>query len=278
MEARPVKEPASDPEGLGPTPPSANGSPPTRSPGISLPGPSAPLALPEPAEARRLRAAYTEIATLTGSLAHEIRNPLSTMRMNLDLLAEDFRDSDELKHRRALQKIERVRRESHRLEGILEDFLRFVRVRDLRREPTDLNAVVEEVRDFLEGDGLALGVVSRPSYDPRLNAVPLDADLFKQALFNLIRNAHNAMPSGGELMLVTRFGPTEAVLEVIDTGVGIPPEVASKVFDSFVSFRPGGSGLGLPTARKIVEAHGGTIALESEPGKGTKFTIRLPSR
>ena len=246
--------------------------------GMALPGPIASLALPEPDDARRLRAAYQEIATLTGSLAHEIRNPLSTMRMNLDLLAEEFRGQDELRFRRSLQKIERVRKESHRLEGILEDFLRFVRVRDLRRAPADLNGVVEEVRDFFEGEGLARGVRSRASYDPSLTSVPLNIDLFKQALFNLIRNAHNAMPDGGELLLVTRAEPNRAVLEIVDTGVGMAPEVAARAFDAFASFRPGGSGLGLPTTRKIVEAHGGAIEPESVPGKGTKFTIRLPLR
>jgi signal transduction histidine kinase len=84
------------------------------------------------------------------------------------------------------------------------------------------------------------------------------------------------MPGGGELILRTRREGDRAVLDVIDTGVGIPPGMQDEVFDAFVSTRPGGSGLGLPTTRKIVEAHGGTIGLESEPGRGTKFTIRLP--
>lgn len=227
---------------------------------------------------RRLRAAYAEIAALAGGLAHEIRNPLSTIQMNLGLLAEDFALAEGDRERRALRKIERVRKECHRLQGILEDFLRFVRVQDLRAEPTDLNAVVEEVRDFCEGEGLALGVVSRAAYDPALPRVPLDVDLFKQALFNLVRNAQLAMPGGGELILTTRRQGPWAVLSIIDTGVGVPPELREKIFDAFVSTRPGGSGLGLPTTRKIVEAHGGTIGLESEVGKGSKFTIRLPIR
>lgn len=225
---------------------------------------------------RRLRAAYSEIAVLAGGLAHEIRNPLSTMQMNLGLLAEDFQQPEDDRDRRALKKIDRVRKECHRLQGILEDFLRFVRVQDLRAATADLNAVVEEVRDFCEGEGLAQGIVSRAAYDPTLPPIPLDVDLFKQALFNLIRNAQIAMPDGGDLILTTRCDGDSAVLDITDTGVGIPPEIQSKIFDAFVSTRPGGSGLGLPTTRKIVEAHGGTIALESEVGKGTKFTIRLP--
>lgn len=225
---------------------------------------------------RQLRAAYAEIATLAGGLAHEIRNPLSTMRMNLDLLAEDFQNPQNPRERRALQKIDRVRNESHRLQGLLEDFLRFVRLNDLRTRSADLNAVVEEVRDFCEGQGVAQNILSRASYDPNLPPVPLDIDLFKQALLNLILNAQHAMPNGGEIILSTRREPDLAVLEIIDTGCGIPPDQAEKVFEPFFSTQPGGSGLGLPTARKIVEAHGGSIAVESLPGRGSKFTIKLP--
>jgi signal transduction histidine kinase len=226
----------------------------------------------------RLRAAYSEIAQLAGGLAHEIRNPLSTMRMNLDLLAEEFADDPEDSPRtgRIRRKLDRVRKESHRLETILEEFLRFARAQEPRRSPADLNAVVEEVRDFCEGQGVAQGIVSRTHFDPGLPRVPLDADLFKQALLNLMLNAQHAMPEGGELILTTRREGPWAVLDVTDTGVGIPPELQGRVFDAFVSTRSGGSGLGLPTTRKIVEAHGGAIALESEPGRGTRFTVRLP--
>src|SRR5580704_11529241 len=98
----------------------------------------------------RLRAQYTEIAQLAGGLAHEIRNPLSTMRLNLDLLAEDFENPETTRDKRVLQKIDRLRRETERLQDILEDFLRFARVQELRREPADLNAVVDDLRDFCE--------------------------------------------------------------------------------------------------------------------------------
>jgi signal transduction histidine kinase len=107
--------------------------------------------------------------------------------------------------------------------------------------------------------------------------VRLDVDMFKQALFNLIRNAQHAMPDGGELILTTRREGAFAVLDVVDTGCGIPVELRGRIFEPFFSTRPAGTGLGLPTVRKIVEAHGGSIGLESEIGKGSKFTIRLPA-
>ncbi len=231
-----------------------------------------------PDAVRRLRAQCLEVSALAGGLAHEIRNPLSTMRLNLDLLAEDFADAEDPREQRALRKIDRLRVESHRLENILEDFLRFVRAQEPRRRPTDLNGVVEEVRDFCEAMGLESGIVTRSHYDPDLPPLPLDAELFKQALLNLIRNAQIAMPDGGELIIQTHRDANDAVLEVIDTGQGIAPEALPRVFDPFFSTRPKGSGLGLPTTRRIVESHGGAIAVESEPGRGSKFTIRLPLR
>ena len=193
-----------------------------------------------PEAARRLRAQCAEIAQLAGGLAHEIRNPLSTMRLNLDLLAEDFAEPETTRDRRVLQKIDRLRKESHRLEDILEDFLRFVRVQELRRVPTDLNAVVDDMRDFCEGQSLEQGITTRVHYDPDLPPIPLDADLFKQALLNLIRNAQIAMPDGGELILQTRGEGPWAVLDVIDTGCGIPADVQPRSSSRSSPTRPKG--------------------------------------
>ncbi len=224
----------------------------------------------------RLRAQYAEIAQLAGGLAHEIRNPLSTICLNLDLMAEDFREAESARDRRVCQKIERVRKEAHRLQNILEDFLRFARVQEIKRVPSDLNVVVEAMRDFCEPQAMVQGVVVRTFYETGLPKVALDVDLFRQALLNLILNAQHAMPNGGEMILTTRHEGPWAILDVTDTGVGMTEDVRSRVFDAFYSTRPGGSGLGLPTTRKIVEAHGGTISVQSEPSKGTQFTIRLP--
>jgi signal transduction histidine kinase len=226
---------------------------------------------------RRLRAEYTEIAQLAGGLAHEIRNPLSTMRLNLDLLAEDFDEPESPRERRVLQKIERLRRETQRLQDILEAFLRFVRVQDLRLVPANLNAVVDDVCDFYGPQALSKSILIRTHYSPDLPKMNLDVDLFKQAVLNLILNAYYAMPEGGELILTTRGDGPCNVLEVTDTGLGMTDQVRARVFDAYYSTRPGGSGLGLPTTRKIIEAHGGSIHVESEPGKGSKFTIRLPN-
>lgn len=225
----------------------------------------------------QFRARYAEIAQLAGGLAHEIRNPLSTMSLNLDLLAEEFQSPQNQRERRVLQKLDRLKKEVHRLQDILDNFLRFAKGQDLRRETADLNVIVEELRDFFEPQAMAQGIVIRTHYEPDLPRLSLDVDLFRQALLNLMINARQAMPEGGELMLRTRSDGPWNVLEVIDTGLGMSEEVRSKVFDAFYSTRPAGTGLGLPTTRKIVEAHGGTISVQSEEGKGSLFTIRLPN-
>ena len=224
----------------------------------------------------RLRAQYAEIAQLAGGLAHEIRNPLSILQLNLQLMEEDFQNSETPRERRALQRIERLHHEVQRLHGILENFLRFARIQAIDLRPGDLNQVVEDVRDFYEPHAATRSIVIRTQLAADLPPVGLEPDLFKQALFNLILNAEHAMSAGGELILTTRRDGDEVVLDVTDTGVGMADEVRARIFDAFYSTRPTGSGLGLPTTRKIVEGHGGTIHVQSEPGKGSRFTIRLP--
>ena len=115
---------------------------------------------------RRLRAQYAEISQLAGGLAHEIRNPLSTLSLNLDLLAEDFQGAETARDRRVLQRIGRLKREAQRLYDILENFLRFARLQELRLVPTDLNAVVEEMCDFYEPQASTQGIVVRTLFAP----------------------------------------------------------------------------------------------------------------
>jgi two-component system, NtrC family, sensor histidine kinase HydH len=238
--------------------------------------PALPSADLEPEATRRLRAQYAEVSQLAGGLAHEIRNPLSTVSLNLDLLAEDFQNPDTPRDRRVLKRVERLQHEVLRLGDILESFLRFARIQPLRLEAIKLSAIVEELCDFYEPTAATKGVVIRTYLAPDLPSTAIDADLLKQALLNLILNAEHAMPSGGELILKTRHEAPWVVLDVIDTGAGMTEEVCARIFDAFFSTRPAGSGLGLPTARKIVEAHGGTLTVQSEPGKGSQFTLRLP--
>ena len=226
---------------------------------------------------RKLAEQYTEIARLAGALAHEIKNPLSTIRLNMDLLAEDVGDADSPRQARVLRKIEVVRRECERLQDLLDDFLRFAKVHRLSVQPTDLNEQVRRALDFF-GPKAAEAKIELVDYlSGDLPTVLLDRESFQSALLNLVLNAEQAMPDGGQLVVRT-YGTADGVgLDLIDTGCGMDEQTRSQIFKAFFSTKRGGSGLGLSTARKIIEAHGGDILLQSEPGRGTQFTIKLPT-
>ncbi|MGH7199956.1 MAG: sensor histidine kinase [Planctomycetaceae bacterium] len=228
-------------------------------------------------ERERLQARYAEIATLAGGLAHEIRNPLSTISLNLDLIVEDLQDADAPRDQRILRKIQTVKRECGRLEGVLSAFLQFARVGELELVETGLNDVVREFIDFYRPQAEEHAIEIRPHLCADLPRVRLDEPLIRQVLMNLALNAQQAMPGGGLLEVQTFVRDGSVHLELIDTGGGMDEHVRCRAFQAFFSTRPAGSGLGLPTVRKIIEAHGGEIHCDSEPARGTRFTIVLPA-
>jgi signal transduction histidine kinase len=233
---------------------------------------------------------YAELAELAGRLVHEVKNHLGTLSLNLQLLAEDLDKPETPRERRALQRAQKLQQECQRLTDLSNDFLRFARLRDLQLVPTDLKDVIDELVIFYEPSARQAGIDIKTFVPADLPSVRLDKDLFNQALLNLVLNATQAMPEGGELTIQAEYlcpSPTrggerggvhsEVQLSFIDTGCGMSPEVMRQIFKPFYTTRSSGSGLGLPTARRIIEAHGGTIDVQSEPGKGTKFTIALPT-
>jgi signal transduction histidine kinase len=221
--------------------------------------------------------AYAELAELAGGFIHEIKNHLSTLGLNLQLLAEDFQDPQTQRERRALERVQRLQTECQRLVEVSNDFLRFARVKDLDLVPTDLTAAIEDMVDFFGPTAKQSNIEIKVYLPADLPAVKLDREMFKLALLNLLLNAEQAMPQGGELTIQAARQDHGVCISFIDTGKGMTPEVAAKIFRPFFSTKAGGSGLGLPTTRKIIEAHGGTIDVQSEPGHGTKFTLHLPA-
>jgi len=229
-------------------------------------GPNAP----NPADA------WSEVVTLAAGFAHEIKNPLSTISLNLQLLEEDWQNPTTPREQRTLKRLQTLQRETTRLVGLLEDFLRYARTQDVQLQPCQLNQIVQEVLDFVGPQAARLRIQIRSAFDPALPVLRADPKLLKQALLNLAINAEEAMPEGGELLVRTALDGAFARIDVTDTGVGIPPQNLGRIFKVYFSTKEGGSGLGLPTARRIVELHGGTIEVESEPRRGTHFTLRLP--
>ena len=221
---------------------------------------------------------YTEIAKLAGGLAHEIKNPLSTIRLNMELLAEDFSaDPENPLHRRVLAKVQTVQRECQRLQDLLDDFLNFAKIRRLKLEPTSLNQQVKQVLGFFAPKAKESRIELIDFLASDLPMVLLDRESFHGALLNLVINAQQAMPNGGQLVVRTSATGDGVALDLIDTGSGMDENTRAHIFEAFFSTKRGGSGLGLPTARKIIEAHGGQIRVQSEVGRGTQFTIRLPT-
>ena len=145
---------------------------------------------------KRLMDQYTEIARLAGALAHEIKNPLSTIRLNMELLAEDLEGDQTPAQRRAAKRIDVMQRECQRLQDLLDDFLQYAKVRHLHLSPTDLNKEINEALDFFQPEAAAAGVEIVRYLDPELPTVLLDREAFRGAFFNLILNAKQAMPEG----------------------------------------------------------------------------------
>ena len=225
--------------------------------------------------------AYAELAQLTGRLIHDIKNHISTLGLNLQLLAEDLHEPETPRERRAHQRVLKLQHETQRLAELSHDFLRFIQQKDLSKEPTRINDVIDDLVDFFGPTARKANVEIKTFLPGDLPSLEMDAEPFKQGLLNLMLNAVQAMPQGGTLAIQGELdqtaNPPRLVLSFIDTGIGMTEEVQQQIFKPFFSLRQGGSGLGLPTLKKIVEAHGGTIALQSEPGKGTKFVISLPT-
>lgn len=226
-----------------------------------------------------------ELSKLTGGLAHEIKNPLSTIKINLKLVGEELDDFGQAgavnrngsKLARALRKIAVIEKETERVEQILEGFLRYVGRTELQLVNVDINELVSDMVDFYSPQALSHTITLRQGLYHEPLVCRVDADMLKQVILNLFINAQQAMGSGGDLMIRTdRRDDNHVVIEISDTGSGIPQDRLEHIFDAYYSSRPQGSGLGLPTAKKIVKAHHGSITVNSELGKGTSFTIRLP--
>ena len=257
---------------------------------MTAPEPPEPPPLPqdEGKSAPTLAEQIVELSALTGGLAHEIRNPLSTLRVNLQLLDEDWRQVEEAGRQPASEAYDVARRsrgriatllnEADHLEGILREFLQYVGVRKLQLAPHDINRLVSDLVDFYRPQAEVHHIDLRVS----LTEGPLDCEIdqtaVKQAMLNLLINAQQAMQEGGELYLQVSAHDDSVRVDVIDSGPGIPEDQREKVFEAYYSTKKGGSGLGLATTRQIVRAHGGQIHLYSEPGRGSCFTILLPRR
>lgn len=216
------------------------------------------------------------LTLLAAGVAHELGNPLNSLTIHLQLMERRLRKV-EGKHSAALLEMLRVAQvELKRLDFIIDQFLTAIRPTHPQLQAVQLNELMRESVDFLRPELKHSGVKVEFDLVSTLPPMPMDANQMKQAFYNLIRNACQAMPDGGTLNIASAFNDFEVRLTFSDTGRGISPDNMSNMFQPFFTTRQTGTGLGLLIVRRIVREHGGEIELESKEGQGTKVTIFLP--
>jgi signal transduction histidine kinase/HAMP domain-containing protein len=228
-------------------------------------------------EAARRCERLAVVGELAAGMAHEIRNPLASIVASVDLL--------DLEAGRPVGAEGQVllgvlKKEAKRINQLLTDFLKFARPRPLRLSRTDVNAILRGVGELTRTHPKNGGrVLVREALDTSLPVIEADSDLLEQALLNIAINALEAMPQGGELSLVTAAAPEGGggvEIAIADTGVGIGEKERERIFEPFHTTKPDGTGLGLAITYRVVEQHGGSIAVDSQPGAGTTVRVRLP--
>jgi signal transduction histidine kinase len=219
------------------------------------------------------------LGTLIASLAHEIRNPLVSIKTFTQLLPERMEDEE---FRNYFLKV--ASGEIDRLTTLINELLGFARPSEPNLRGEDVNAIIEKIGFLIVTEARKKNITISKNFMPNLPAVNVDSEQIKQVLLNILLNAVQAIPGDGNIWIETRVVqiPREEIserfvqIEVRDTGIGIPKENLERVFDPFFSTRVDGSGLGLAISYQIVHEHGGFIDLESEVGKGTSFRVNLP--
>ncbi|MCU1338941.1 MAG: hypothetical protein JWO19_4522 [Bryobacterales bacterium] len=212
------------------------------------------------------------ISRLTGGVAHEIKNPLNAIALRLELLRARLGDPDpELS-----AEIDILSREVLRLDRVVKTFLDFSRPLDVHLQDIELGVLASEVTEFITPQARLSNVVVDFSAPTEPAPMRGDSDLLKQAVLNLVTNAMDAMPNGGQMRVRVEKRGDKLILEVSDTGSGIPPELRDKVFQLYFTTKPKGSGIGLAMTYRAVQLHNGTISFTSEAESGTTFRLEFP--
>ena len=220
----------------------------------------------------------SELASqLAARMAHEIKNPLNSIGLIVDLMGDRYAPKSAI-DKAAIKKLsDDLKEELSRLNDIVEGFLRFARPTEVSLRPTNIEDLLRETLDFIRAEAEAQNAEISLSIEPTLPAVMADYGQFRQALMNLLINAVQAMPQGGNIQVrvLNLNGHVQVVIE--DTGCGIPKENLPRLFDPYFTTKVRGFGLGLSIVERIVEDYAGSIAVNSEVGKGATFTIILPA-
>ena len=212
------------------------------------------------------------LGQLSAGLAHELRNPLGTMRASAEMLTKYVAADNEL----AREMAGFIASEVDRTNSLVTRFLEFARPLKLKPAVIDITEVLDRAVTLVERDAPRYRVTFYKNYSPDLAPFPLDAELMERVFYNLLLNAAQASAEEGAITVKTRAVDGTAEVAVIDRGPGVDPKIMEQIFNPFFTTKPDGVGLGLAIVSKIVDEHGGRITVESEPAKGTVFRVYLP--
>ena len=228
-------------------------------------------------EARLRRAeSLAALTTLTAGVAHEIKNPLGSIGIHLELMKKEMSGKKQIETQKVLENLLIIKEEVDRLNRIVMDFLFTVRPMNAELSYDELNRVVRELLDFMKFELSEAGITVDTDLTKTGPQILMDERYMKQAVLNILKNAISAMPDGGRLRVQTVQKGNELLLKISDTGVGISDEHMDKIFEPYFTTKDFGSGLGLTLVYKILKEHMGDIEINSKVGEGTSITLRFP--
>jgi len=228
-------------------------------------------------EARLRRAeSLASLTTLAAGVAHEIKNPLGSIGIHMQLIQKALAGIDDPETEQIEGYVDIVNEEVERLNRIVVDFLFAVRPMDTSLEDRDLNSIIHDLLEFVRYELEEANIAIREELAEGLPQLEIDEKYLKQALLNIVKNAISAMPDGGVLTAASRQQGDVVVLTISDTGVGMSEELINKIFEPYFTTKDFGSGIGLTLVYKIVKEHMGDISVSSQEGKGSSFSISFP--
>ena len=224
----------------------------------------------------RLAERLSSLGHLAAGVAHEIRNPLNAIGMGLQRLKREFLPQEESKREEYLSFAELILKEIRRVNDIIEQFLTLSRPFQLNLKTASLQDLLKNLITLFQEEASSQGISLQTEMDSDLPPVKIDNEKLTQALINIMKNGMQAMEKGGALRVETHSFKDRVEVAISDSGSGIPPEEMEKIFNYYYTTKEKGVGLGLPIAHRIIEAHGGELKVESQPGSGTRVTVVLP--
>ena len=216
------------------------------------------------------------VAMLAGSVAHEIGNPLNSLYLNLQLLEHSLRDEEYFDRDEAMETVACCRGEVERLDNLIRQFLNAVRPAQMNMQPVDLRELLLDTLKFMGHELEQRSLSVRCDFPDSWPLIFGDAEQLKQAFYNIIKNAAQAMNSGGELLISGAMDENFVRLGFADSGKGVNVSELSAMFEPFASFKKGGNGLGMMIIERVVRAHGAELLLDTAPDEGMTLTISFP--